>query len=130
MRRCRLPLTPRRRAWIAREVCETLFEPNRGRCPRSLAEWERVARRLGVRIHVTRDAAEPSLRYNHFLMRGVLYLPPTDDWGRTHTWLLHEMAELCLSWPGRAPVVYPPHWGGHHALAVVVEEEAAVHPPR
>ena len=121
MRPQNVPLSQRHRNDIRREVYETLAEANRGIFPHSLPHWERAARRFGLRIVMAPCVRAPHVKYNHFLECGILYLPETDNYRLLHLWCLHEIAEIAMTWTGRAPCNYPPHWGDHHQLAMVVD---------
>jgi hypothetical protein len=106
---------------IDRVLMDVLAEANKGKWPKTIWDFRRVAKRFGIKIVVNHQITEPIMRYKRSIGRGVLYLPRTRNMGLLHVWLRHEMAEIAMEWAGEPEIVYCPEWGTHHDFARRIE---------
>lgn len=96
-----------------------------GRWPLQYVDWERCAKRLGLRVHLVPPwmLDHPAMKYDYALQRGHLAVPRITDTTQRSRWLAHEVFELLLGLEHlHPPIAYPPEWGSDHDVARAVEE--------
>src|SRR5689334_14285318 len=89
---------------IDRIVDAEIRASNNGRMPVNQKQFERSAAHFGcsVQYHLPPFAPESSL-----LLDGVIHVPAIRPGKPLHRCYIHELAEACARWEGRAPILAP-----------------------
>jgi hypothetical protein len=108
-----------KRSSLPRAVEFEIRSANRGRMPATRQHIESAAARFGCRVVYHPAPFRPE---NSVLMDGEIHVPMIDPNKPLHACYLHELAEACMRWEGRAPIIAPePTSPAKHEVARAVD---------